>query len=76
MGKHDRLTGTERVARRRAALEAMGLRPKQFWVPDLHDETVRAEIADACRQIVASPGYADDLAFIEAVRYWPPDDPA
>lgn len=74
MGKHDRLTGAERVARRRAALEAMGLRPKQFWVPDLRDPAVIAELRAEARSIVSSPGYESDLAFVEAVRHMPFDD--
>lgn len=28
------MTGAERVAKRRAALRAQGLRPKTIWVPD------------------------------------------
>lgn len=34
MGFETPLTGAERVARRRAALRAQGLRPRTFWVPD------------------------------------------
>ena len=34
MGFEKPLTGAERVARRRAALRAQGLRPRTFWLPD------------------------------------------
>jgi Protein of unknown function (DUF3018) len=48
MGVHERMTGAERVAKRRAALRASGLRPRQIWLPDLRDPKVRADVrADA-----------------------------
>ncbi len=34
MGYEPPLTGAQRVAKRRAALRAQGLRPKTFWLPD------------------------------------------
>ncbi len=48
MGVHQNLTGAQRTAKYRAAKRAQGLRLKQFWLPDLRDPKVRAEIqADA-----------------------------
>jgi Protein of unknown function (DUF3018) len=48
MGVHEKMTGAERVAKRRAALQANGLRPRQIWLPDLRDPKVRADVrADA-----------------------------
>ena len=48
MGVHGTFTGAERVAKRRAALRASGLRPKQIWLPDMRDPKVRTDIrADA-----------------------------
>ncbi len=48
MGAHENLTGAQRVAKRRAALRAQGLRPRQIWLPDLRDARVRQAIrADA-----------------------------
>lgn len=67
MGKHERMTGAERVARRRAALRAQGLRPKQFWVPDLRDPKVREEIARSVEAINRSMAESDDMAFVEAM---------
>ena len=37
-------TSRERMQARRARLRAQGLRPVQFWVPDLRDPKVLAEI--------------------------------
>lgn len=34
MNMHRPLTSAERVARRRAALRAQGLRPRTYWLPD------------------------------------------
>ncbi len=73
MGKHEQVSGAERVAKRRAALRARGLRPRQFWLPDMRDATVRNEIAAQARRIAANPGFAEDLAFVEAMRFWPAD---
>jgi Protein of unknown function (DUF3018) len=48
MGVHEKMTGAERVAKRRAALQANGLRPRQIWLPDLRNPKVRADVrADA-----------------------------
>ena len=47
MGKHEPLTNAERAARRRAKLRSLGLRPKQFWLPDANDP---AFIEEAERQ--------------------------
>jgi len=74
MNKPEPLSTRERVARRRAALRAQGLRPMQVWVPDLRDAEVRRQIHDACQRIASSPPREDDLAFIEAIQYWPEDD--
>lgn len=75
MGKHETLTGAQRVAKRRAALRAQGLRPRQFWVPDLRDPKVRAKIERSVAAINRSLTESDDMDFIEAIRFVPPDDP-
>ncbi len=49
MGYEKPLTGAERVARRRAALRAQGLRPKTFWLPDVSTPEFR-ERAERSRQ--------------------------
>jgi hypothetical protein len=78
MGKPEKLTGRERVARRRAALRADGLRPKQFWVPDICSEEFRAQIRREVEAINRSDSEADDQAFIDSLLDWddlPPYDP-
>jgi len=75
MGKHDRISSRERVAKRRAAMRAQGLRPHQVWVLDTRDPAVKSEIEAECEALNASPEADDIMAFVEAVQYWPPDDP-
>ena len=74
MGKHEKLTSRERVARRRAALRAQGLRPKQFWLPDVRTEEFKAEARRQSLLVANSPGEADTIAFVESIQYWPEDD--
>ena len=63
MGKHETFTGAQRVAKRRAALRAQGLRPKQIWLPDLRDAKVRAVIqADAAALAAQSHRWIDLLS--------------
>ena len=66
MGKHETFTGAQRVAKRRAALRAQGLRPKQIWLPDLRDAKVRAAIqADAAALAAQSHRWIDVLSDAE-----------
>jgi len=63
-------TPRERMAARRARLRAQGLRPVQYWVPDLRDPKVRAEIRREAK-LLARPvenGALDD--WIEAAIDW------
>ena len=46
MGIERPMTSAERVAKRRAALRAQGLRPKTFWLPD----TATPEFQEEARQ--------------------------
>jgi len=75
MSKHIPLSSRERVARRRAALRAQGLRPKQFWVPDLRRPEVRAQIRREASAIAASDREAD-IRFAESAQFWPEDSEA
>lgn len=45
------MTGAERVAKRRAALRAQGLRAHTFWLPDTSTAGFKAEIERACAAI-------------------------
>jgi Protein of unknown function (DUF3018) len=68
MGVHETFTGAQRVAKRRAALRAQGLRPKQIWLPDLRDPKVRAEIrADAAALAAQAHRWQDEFADAEAL---------
>lgn len=68
MGKLERISSRERVAKRRAAMRAQGLRPKQIWVPDLRDPAVQAEIRAQCEALVKSPQYQEDLDWVMAIQ--------
>jgi len=77
MGKHQPLTGRERVARHRAALRAQGLRPKQIWVPDTRAPGFWEGIQREMAAIAASESERDDQAFIDSISEWdelPPYD--
>ncbi|ABC62775.1 antitoxin MazE family protein [Erythrobacter litoralis] len=67
MGKHDPLTDRQRVARHRAKLRAQGLRPKQFWLPDLGDPRIRSEIAGQCRKVSQHAETAEAQDLIDAI---------
>jgi len=60
-------TSHERVAKHRAALRALGLRPVQIWVPDTRDPG----FADECRRqsllLKNDPQEAETTEFIEQV---------
>lgn len=71
MGVHQPLPSRERTARRRAVLRAQGFRPRQFWLPDLRSPEMRERVRREALAIAASPAGADDLAFVEALQYWP-----
>lgn len=66
MNMHQKLTGAQRVARRRAKLRAKGLRPRQFWLPDLRDPHVLEELAQEVDSINRSEDEAIVMAWIEA----------
>ncbi len=74
MGCETPLTGAERVARRRAALRAQGLRPKTFWLPDTQSEAFHAQAARDVAAINAMRSRDEDIAFAHAIQYWPEDD--
>ena len=60
-------TAQERMRARRARLRAQGLRPVQFWVPDLRDPKVRADIRRQGELLAHHPENAEIDAWIEAV---------
>ena len=85
MGLHEKMTGAERVAKRRAALRARGLKLRQFWVPDMSNPSVRAELSREAKVISRLDRESDDMEFLESIRAevwgsepdydWGPDGP-
>jgi len=59
-------TPQQRMAARRARLRAQGLRPVQFWVPDLRDPKVRADLRRQGKLLARHPENAEIDAWIEA----------
>ena len=84
-GVHASLTGAQRVAKRREALRAQGLRPKQSWVPDVRDpqvlEGIRRSVAIICAQkdeneVMSMIASLHDEAMADEPDYdWGPDGP-
>jgi hypothetical protein len=85
MGVHQKMTGAERVAKRRAALRAKGYKLKQYWLPDLNDPRIKSELALEAKEIRRLDDESDDMAFLESIRAevwadepdydWGPDGP-
>jgi hypothetical protein len=64
------MTARERMQARRERLRAQGLRPVQYWVPDLRDPKVRVDLRRQAR-LLARPvesGALDD--WIERAYDW------
>ncbi len=70
MGRHEKLSSKERVAKRRAALRAQGLRPKQIWIRDSTVPGFWEEAARQARLIASSPHEAEDQAWIDSITDW------
>ena len=60
-------TARERMSARRKRLRAQGLRPVQFWVPDLRNPKVRADLRRQGRLLAKHPENDEIDAWIEAV---------
>jgi hypothetical protein len=77
MNKPGPVPGRERVAKRRAALRAQGLRLKQFWVPDVHSPEFKEQARLESLAVANSPTEAEDQAFVDSISCWddlPPYD--
>lgn len=59
-----------KVRAHRDRLRARGLRPVQFWVPDVHAPAFIAEAEQQAAAVASSPHEADDQAFIDAASEW------
>ncbi|MCC6380863.1 MAG: antitoxin MazE family protein [Dehalococcoidia bacterium] len=60
-------SSTKRVREHRELLRAKGLRPIQFWVPDVRTAAFREEARRQALAVARSPSAAEDQAFIEAI---------
>jgi len=60
-------TSRDRVRVHRAKLRAQGLRPVQFWLPDVNSPEFIAEAHRQSLAVARNPGDADDQAFIDAI---------
>ena len=60
-------TAQERMSARRKRLRAQGLRPIQYWVPDLRDPRVRADLRRQGRLLGRYPENDPIDAWIEAI---------
>jgi hypothetical protein len=60
-------TAQQRMAARRRRLRAQGLRPVQFWVPDLSDPRVKAQIRKEAALLAKHPENDEIDRWIEAV---------
>jgi hypothetical protein len=60
----------EKVAAHRARLRREGLRPIQFWVPDVRSPEFVAAAHRESLLIAQSEQEADDQAFIDAISCW------
>ena len=58
------------MAKRRKRLRTQGLRPVQFWVPDLREPKVRADIRRQGRLLARHPENAEIDAWIEQDYDW------
>jgi hypothetical protein len=63
-------TPQQRMASRRQRLRAQGLRPVQFWVPDLRDPKVLAEIRREAKLMAMHPENDAIDDWIEQVVDW------
>jgi hypothetical protein len=63
-------TPQQRMASRRERLRAQGLRPVQFWVPDLRDPKVLAEIRREGAMMAKHPENDAIDDWIEQVVDW------
>lgn len=57
----------QRVDEYRRRLRRQGLRPIQIWVPDTRSPNFVVEAHRQSAAIAASPGEADDQAFIDSI---------
>ena len=62
-----RTNTSDRVAKHRAALRAAGLRPIQFWVPDVRSSAFASEAHRQSLAVAESRREQEDQAFIDEI---------
>ncbi len=60
-------TSQQKVKEHRERLRAQGLRPVQFWLPDVNSKEFKEEAHRQSLAIANSPAEADDQAFIDSI---------
>ncbi|UXN60822.1 antitoxin MazE family protein [Phyllobacterium zundukense] len=60
-------TSQQKVKEHRERLRAQGLRPVQFWLPDVNSKEFKEEAHRESLAIANSPTEADDQAFIDSI---------
>lgn len=60
----------DRVRAHREKLRRLGLKPIQFWVPDVNSEKYKADIRLQCLAVANSPQEKADIAFVESLIEW------
>ena len=63
----------EKVKDHRARLRKQGLRPVQFWLPDVRAPGFAEEARRQARAIAQSPGEQEDLDFVESISDFGPE---
>jgi hypothetical protein len=63
-------TARERMSARRKRLRANGLRPVQYWVPDLRNSKLRAAIRKEAALLAQHPDNAAIDDWIDAAYDW------
>lgn len=58
----------DKVRAHRARLRAQGLRPVQYWLPDVNSPEFKARLRQECLAIAASADEKDVMDLLESVR--------
>jgi hypothetical protein len=61
------MTSAEKVRAHRERLRERGLRPVQFWLPDMHADAFKAEAHRQSLLAAKSPHAQEDQSFIDAI---------
>ena len=63
----------DKVRAHRQRLQEQGLRPVQFWLPDINSPEFIAEAHRTSLLVAQSPTEADDQAFLDSLAVWDED---